>query len=53
MHKITYTITNRRPGDLAAVWANPSRANTELGWKAKLTIEDAIRDTLKFLNLRK
>ena len=52
-HEIPYTITDRRPGDLAAVWANPSRANTELGWKAKLTIEDAIRDTLKFLNLRK
>lgn len=49
--KIPYEIVDRRPGDLGAVWANPAKANTELGWKTQLTIEDAITDTLKYLKL--
>lgn len=40
----------RRPGDIAEVYADPSKAESELGWKAELTIEDAMRDTLKFLS---
>ena len=47
---IPYTIAPRRPGDFGAVWANPTRANKKLGWKAELTVDDAIKDTLKYLN---
>ena len=47
--KIPYEIADRRPGDLGAVWANPSLAREKLGWQTELTIEDAIRDTLKYL----
>lgn len=41
---VPYQITPRRPGDIAACYADPSLAETELGWRAELTIEDACRD---------
>lgn len=37
--KIPYRIGNRRPGDIAAIWADPTLAETELGWKAVRDIE--------------
>lgn len=47
--KLPYKIAERREGDLAEFYADPSKAERELGWKTELTIEDAMRDTLKFL----
>ena len=41
---VPYQIAPRRPGDIAACYADPSLAETELGWRAELTIEDACRD---------
>ena len=38
--KIPYKITARRAGDIAACYANPTKANTILGWKASRTLED-------------
>jgi len=38
--KIPYEITARREGDIAACYANPTKANTILGWKASRTLED-------------
>lgn len=46
---LPYKFAPRRPGDLAEIWANPSKAKKELGWETKLTIEDAMKDTLTFL----
>ena len=43
--EIPYTITPRRPGDIGACWADPSKAREELGWKAQKTLEDMCRDT--------
>ena len=43
-------IGARRPGDLPVICANPALALEKLGWKTELTIEDAIRDTLNYLN---
>lgn len=40
----------RRAGDLAEFYADPSLAERELGWKTELGVEDAIRDTLNYLN---
>lgn len=40
----------RRPGDLPILCANPALAQKELGWKTELTFEDAIEDTLRYLN---
>ena len=42
--KIPYRIADRRPGDAAAVYADPSRAERELGWKAELGLDDICRD---------
>lgn len=41
---IPYVITERRPGDLATVYASPDKSAEELGWKAELTLEDMCRD---------
>ena len=46
---LPYTIVGRRDGDLAEIYADPSLAEKELGWKAERTINDAMRDTIKFL----
>lgn len=46
---LPHKIAPRRAGDLAIICANPSKANAELGWQVELSIEDAMRDTLKFL----
>jgi UDP-glucose 4-epimerase len=37
-------IAPRRPGDLAATYCDPGKAERELGWKARLTIDDMTRD---------
>ena len=42
---IPYEFAPRRAGDLPAFYANPQHAETELGWKAKETIETMCRDT--------
>lgn len=42
-------IGKRRAGDLAEFYANPSLAEKELEWKTKLTVRDAIKDTLNYL----
>lgn len=47
---LPHKIVARRPGDVANLWANPTLAETELGWHANLTVADAMRDTLKYLN---
>lgn len=41
---IPYELAPRRPGDVAANWADASLASAEIGWKAERTIEDACRD---------
>ena len=48
--KLPYEIAPRRAGDLAKIYANPEKAFSKLGWKTELTIEDAMRDTINYLN---
>jgi UDP-glucose 4-epimerase len=43
--RLPYVITKRRDGDLAEFWADPGKAESLLGWKAGLTIEDMCRDS--------
>lgn len=47
---LPHKIAARRAGDLPAIFANVSKAENELGWKATRTVADAMRDTIKFLN---
>lgn len=52
--RLPYKIAPRRPGDLAKICANPTKAEKELGWKTELDIEDAMRDTIRYLkNVKK
>lgn len=46
--KIPYVITDRRPGDIATCYADPTKAYRELGWKAERDIEDMCRDAWRW-----
>lgn len=41
--KLKYKITGRRPGDIEKIWADPSFANKELGWKTVYSLDDAMK----------
>jgi len=45
---VPYEIVGRRPGDIATCFADASKAEQELGWKAELGIEEMVRDAWKF-----
>lgn len=49
---LPHSFAPRRPGDLAVLYADPGKAEHELSWRANLTIEDAIRDILTFIEHR-
>jgi UDP-glucose 4-epimerase len=42
---IPYEITDRRPGDIAVSYADPTKAKQELGWIAEHTLEDMLSDS--------
>ena len=46
--KIPYKIVDRRPGDIAVCYANPSKAKMELGWVADKGLEDMCRDAWRW-----
>lgn len=46
---VPYVIDNRRPGDIAACYADANKANRELNWYASKTIEDMCRDSYNFI----
>lgn len=46
--KIPYQITARRPGDIAACYADPGKALRELGWKAEKSLEDMCKDSWRW-----
>ena len=39
---LNYKIAERRAGDVEQCWANPSKANKELGWSADTPIEEVL-----------
>ena len=43
-HELPYEVVARRAGDIAASYADPSRAEAELGWRARKTIDDMCAD---------
>ena len=51
--KLNYKIVDRRPGDLAEIFADASLAKEKLGWNTELSTDDAMRDTLHYLDNRK
>ena len=46
--KVPHSMAPRREGDIEKVWANPSRANNVLGWKADTPIEDTMRNAWRW-----
>jgi len=46
--EINYSIVERRPGDVAECWADPAKAQQELGWKATRTLDDMTRDSWRW-----
>lgn len=46
--KVPYKIVGRRPGDIATCYADPSKAERELNWKAELGLKDMCRDAYNF-----
>ena len=41
--KLKYKIVGRRAGDIEKIWANPSYANKELGWKTLSSLDEAMK----------
>ena len=46
--KLPYEVVGRRAGDIAASYADPARANAELGWTAARTIDDMCADSWRW-----
>lgn len=46
--KVPYEIVGRRSGDIAICYADVSKAERELGWRAQRTIKDMVRDAWRF-----
>lgn len=47
--KVNYKIGARRPGDIAACYADASKAKDELGWVAEKGIEEMCKDAWRFI----
>ena len=41
--KLNYKFAPRRDGDVPEIWADPTLANNELGWKAERTTEETLK----------
>lgn len=46
--KVNYRIVDRRPGDVAACYANPKFAAQALDWRAVKTLPDMVADTWRW-----
>ena len=46
--KLNYKIAARRAGDVISAYADTTKANNELGWKAELTLDDAMKSAWKW-----
>ncbi|QLE00746.1 UDP-glucose 4-epimerase GalE [Galbibacter sp. BG1] len=46
--ELNYKIVDRRAGDVIAAYADTTKANEELGWKAKSTLDEAMASAWKW-----
>ncbi|MES2864962.1 MAG: UDP-glucose 4-epimerase GalE [Bacteroidota bacterium] len=46
--KLNYKIVGRRDGDITEAYANTDKANTILGWKAKLSLDESLASAWKW-----
>ncbi|OIQ87101.1 UDP-glucose 4-epimerase [mine drainage metagenome] len=48
---VPYRIVERRPGDVALCFSDPSEAERLLGWKARYSLEDMCRDAWRWQSM--
>ena len=46
--ELPYEVVARRPGDVAISYADPSKANAELGWSTKKSVDDMCVDAWRW-----
>lgn len=46
--RIPYEIVARRPGDVAECWSDASKAERELGWKARRSLDEMMADSWRW-----
>lgn len=46
--KINYVFKERRAGDIPACYANPAKAEKELGWKARYNLKEMCQDSWRW-----
>ncbi|REE83062.1 UDP-glucose 4-epimerase [Lutibacter oceani] len=46
--KVNYKLVDKRAGDITAAYADTKYANEELGWKAELSLDDALLSAWKW-----
>ncbi|OPK10892.1 UDP-glucose 4-epimerase GalE [Pseudomonas sp. VI4.1] len=45
---VPFEIVDRRPGDIAECWADPRKAELELGWKTERGLQEMMADTWRW-----
>ena len=45
---VPYKVVDRRAGDIAVCYSNPSKALSELGWQAQLRLERMMADAWRW-----
>ena len=48
---VPYRVVARRPGDIAACWADPAQAQQLLGWRAQLDLDRMCADSWRWQSL--
>ncbi|TNE76637.1 MAG: UDP-glucose 4-epimerase GalE [Gammaproteobacteria bacterium] len=46
--QIPFQVVGRRPGDIAECWADASKAESELGWRARRSLEEMLTDSWRW-----
>lgn len=45
---LNYRIAPRRTGDITAIWADPTRANEVLGWRAEKSLDETLQSAWRW-----
>jgi len=48
---VPYRVAPRRPGDIATCYADPAKAESELGWKARRGLDEMMRDAWRWQSM--